>query len=469
MSHPTTTRLTNGAGKLRLFGVKLNLVVWLLALLSAMGTQAASVDSVRLWRAPDHTRLVFDLSAPVEHKIFALQGPDRLVIDISQANLHARLSDLALADTPIEQVRSAARNNNDLRVVLDLKTSVKPRSFVLPKHGEKLDRLVIDLYDKTKVTKKTVITETRQRQRDIVIAVDAGHGGEDPGALGPKNHSRRIREKDVVFAISKELAAQLNRVKGYRAELVRQGDYYIPLKKRRDIAREKRADLFVSIHADAFKHPQASGASVFALSNRGATSETARFLAKRENDADLIGGVGGVSLDDKERVLASVLVDLSMTAALSSSLEVGGDVLKAMGGVARLHKRHVEQAGFAVLKSPDVPSILVETGFVSNPREAKNLDSRKYRRQLAGAIAEGVKRYFNRYPPADSYLAAVKNGTVKPEAAKRRTTKDHVIARGDTLSGIAKRYNVSVAELRSMNGLRGSMIRIGQRLKIPAS
>ena len=454
----------------------------LLLVLMTTVVEAASVDSVRLWRAPDHTRLVFDLSAAVDHKIFSLQSPDRLVIDIAQAQLKARLSELALTETPIAKVRSATRNKRDLRVVLDLKTSVKPRSFVLPAHGDKRDRLVIDLYDKavyqkTKATKKTVTSETKQPQRDIVIAIDAGHGGEDPGALGPKNKSRRIREKDVVLAISKELAKQINREKGYRAELVRTGDYYIPLRKRRDIARQKRADLFVSIHADAFKHPQANGASVFALSNRGATSETARFLAKRENDADLIGGVGGVSLDDKEKVLASVLVDLSMTASLSSSLEVGGDVLKSMGGVARLHKRQVEQAGFAVLKSPDVPSILVETGFISNPGEAKKLNSSKYRRKMASAIASGIKRYFNRYPPADSYLAAVKNGTLKASTKGRASTgrvsnngtRDYVIARGDTLSGIAKRYNISVAELRSLNGLSGSVIRIGQRLKIPTS
>jgi len=461
--------LENGVRKTGLW-----LLLWLLV---SPVLQAASVDSVRLWRAPDHTRLVFDLSGPVEHKLFSLNKPDRLVIDIRDAVLKARLSGLALADTPIQTLRSATRNKKDLRVVLDLKNSTKPRSFVLPKHGDKRDRLVIDLYDKTKpATVKTVAsaaTQNRGQQRDIVIAIDAGHGGEDPGALGPKNGRKRIYEKDVVLAISKELAAQLNNQKGYRAELVRRGDYYIPLRKRRDIARDKRADLFVSIHADAFKHPEANGASVFALSRSGATSETARFLAKRENDADLIGGVGSVSLDDKDELLAGVLVDLSMTATLSSSLQVGGSVLQSMGGVARLHKRQVEQAGFAVLKSPDVPSILVETGFISNPGEAKKLSSSKYRRQLASSIMTGIKGYFNRYPPAGSYVAAVKNDTLSrgDNGSQSHTTalKEYVIARGDTLSGIAKRHNTSVSQLRSINGLRNSAIRIGQRIKVPTS
>lgn len=442
--------------------------------------QAASVDSVRLWRAPDHTRLVFDLSGPVEHKIFSLDKPDRLVIDIRDARLKARLSNLALADTPIQTIRSATRHKDDLRVVLDLKSRIKPRSFALPKHGDKRDRLVIDLYDRTKpATVKTVASaasESSGKQRDIIIAIDAGHGGEDPGALGPKNGKKRIYEKDVVLAISKELAAQINRQKGYRAELVRRGDYYIPLRKRRNIARDKRADLFVSIHADAFKHPQANGASVFALSRSGATSETARFLAKRENDADLIGGVGSVSLDDKDKLLAGVLVDLSMTATLSSSLQVGGSVLQSMGGVARLHKRQVEQAGFAVLKSPDVPSILVETGFISNPGEAKKLNSSSYRRKLASAIMQGIKGYFNRYPPAGSYVAAVRNGTATQRGKalstaerKAMALKEYVIARGDTLSAIAKRHNTSVNQLRSINGLSNTTIRIGQRIKVPTS
>lgn len=443
----------------------LGLMVGMVTSFWTMPGWAADINSVRVWRAPDHTRLVFDLSGPVEHKLFALQGPDRLVIDIEQAQLKAKLAALNLQDSPIKQVRSAARNGKDLRVVLDLSQKIKPRSFVLRKHAGKSDRLVVDLYDINKTqTVKTVEQVTKpQTRRDIIIAIDAGHGGEDPGALGPRIGKRKLREKDVVLAISKELAALINREPGYRAELVRTGDYYIPLRKRRNIARDKRADLFVSIHADAFTNPKANGASVFALSRRGATSETARFLAQKENEADLIGGVGSVSLDDKDEVLRGVLVDLSMTATLSSSLQVGEQVLKQMDSVARLHKPQVEQAGFAVLKSPDVPSILVETGFISNPGEAKKLSTSKYRKQMANSVFRGIKKYFYRYPPAGSYVAWKKSG------GNERPSQEYVIARGDTLSAIAKRYNVSIADLRSANGLNGSVIKVGQRLKIPAS
>ncbi len=420
---------------------------------------ASSVDGLRVWRAPDHTRLVFDLGGPVKHEIFPLPSPNRLVIDISDATLVAKLNALELKDTPIKTVRAAARNKTDLRVVLDLTEAVKPRSFTLKRHGDKSDRLVIDLYDinAPAVTRK-VVEPPKSKNRDIVIAIDAGHGGEDPGASGPK----RLREKNVVLAISKELAAQIDRTPGFKAELVRSGDYYIPHKKRRDIAREKRADLFISIHADAFKSPKPFGASVFALSRSGATSETARYLAKRENESDLIGGYGSVSLDDKDKMLAGVLVDLSMTASLNSSLEVGSVVLKKLGRVAPLHKKSVEQAAFAVLKSPDVPSILVETGFISNPKEARKLATRKYQKQLAQAVFAGVKDYFGKNPPADSYLASARASSAD------KTPKHYVIARGDTLSKVARRFNSSVNELRKLNNMPNTVVKIGQRIKVPA-
>jgi N-acetylmuramoyl-L-alanine amidase len=318
---------------------------------------------------------------------------------------------------------------------------------------------VIDLYDiNAAAVVKKIVEKPKSQNRNIVIAIDAGHGGEDPGASGP----RRLREKNVVLAISKELAAQINRTPGFKAVLVRTGDYYIPHKKRRDIAREKRADLFISIHADAFKSPKPFGASVFALSRRGATSETARYLAKRENESDLIGGYGSVSLDDKDKVLAGVLVDLSMTATLNSSLDVGRVVLGKLGRVAPLHKKRVEQAAFAVLKSPDVPSILVETGFISNPSEAKKLATKKYRKKLAQAVFSGVKEYFGKNPPADSYLAS-KQGS--PAQSK---PKEYVIARGDTLSKVARQFNSSVTELRTLNKLPTTVVKIGQRIKVPA-
>ncbi|WP_299775397.1 N-acetylmuramoyl-L-alanine amidase [uncultured Pseudoteredinibacter sp.] len=438
----------------------LGLGLLLLSLLHTSFLQAkAQIEGVRLWRAPDHTRVVFDLSGPLEHKLFSLENPHRLVLDMESAGNQFALADIDLSKTPIRRIRSGARDKHDLRVVLDLNEQVKPRSFLLKSHGDKPDRLVLDLFDKNLRTEKKLEQSQPSQKRDIIIAVDAGHGGEDPGAIGPG----RLREKNVVMAISKELVRQINQVKGYKGKLVRTGDYYIGLRKRRNIARDMRADLFISVHADAFKHPSASGASVFALSRRGATSETARFLARKENEADLIGGVGGVSLEDKDEVLAGVLVDLSMTASLSSSLQVGDKVLKSMGKIAKLHKRRVEQAGFAVLKSPDVPSILVETGFISNPKEAKNLGSSRYRKKMASQIFKGVRTYFDDKPPVGTYLAWVKNGK------QNGRSKEYIIASGDTLSGIAVEYKTSVAAIKKANKLSSSRIRVGQRLKIPTS
>ena len=307
---------------------------------------ATTIDSARLWRAPDHTRIVFDLSGPVEHSIFTLPNPDRLVVDISAIKLKSSLAELPLADTPIRSVRTAPRNQEDLRIVLDLSAAVRPRSLVLKKFGDKADRLVIDLFDNEIKIEKTIEEKIPTAQRDIIIAIDAGHGGEDPGAIGPG----RLREKDVVLAISRELKKLVDNEPGYRAVMTRTGDYYIPLEKRRDLARNQRADLFVSIHADAFTNKNARGASVFALSERGATSEMARFLAQRENEADLFGGEGTI-LSGRDEMLASVLVDLSMTSTLSHSLTVGERVANSMKKVAHMHKNHVEQAGFLVLKS----------------------------------------------------------------------------------------------------------------------
>ncbi|HSC85464.1 MAG TPA: N-acetylmuramoyl-L-alanine amidase, partial [Pseudomonas sp.] len=368
-----------------------------LAALAADVLAATEVRSVRLWRAPDNTRLVFDLSGPVQHSVFTLSAPNRIVIDVNGAQLSAPLDKLSLSNTPITGIRSAQRTPTDLRLVIDLSAAVTPKSFTLAPNQQYGNRLVVDLFDqgaadaddtapsvpavatlpatlpRQPATQPTVPSQVPSQpsklppvpggKRDIVVAIDAGHGGEDPGALGP---NRSVLEKNVTLAIAKELQRQISAQKGFRGELVRTGDYFIPLRKRTEIARKKGADLFVSIHADAAPSRSAFGASVFALSERGATSETARWLADSENQSDLIGGAGNVSLDDKDRMLAGVLLDLSMTASLSSSLNVGQKVLSHVGGVTPLHKRRVEQAGFMVLKSPDIPSILVETGFISN-------------------------------------------------------------------------------------------------------
>ncbi len=437
------------------------IVLVLVGLLLSGPVLATQVNGVRLWRAPDHTRIVFDLAAPVEHKLFPLKNPNRIVIDINDAVLAKKIADLSLENTPISKVRYGRHGKTGLRVVLDLREAVVPRSFILKKHGGKSHRLVVDLHDtrKKNIKKAQAVKRAVQGKRDIIIAVDAGHGGEDPGALGP----RRIQEKRIVLAISRQLVRMINKEKGYKAHLIRDGDYYIPLNKRRDKARALRADLFLSIHADGFKNPKAKGASVFALSRKGATSESARFLARKENEADLIGGVGGdVDLSDIDNVLAGVLVDLSMTATLTNSLNVGGRILKSMGAITKLHKNHVEQAGFAVLKSPDIPSVLVETGFISNPSEAKKLNTVSYRGKMARAILKGVREYFDSMPPAGSYLAWQKSNQGK--------SVKHRVRSGDTLSAIAQRYNIKMSKLLQANRLRvTSVIKIGQKLIIPAT
>ncbi|GAB3275158.1 N-acetylmuramoyl-L-alanine amidase [Parahaliea aestuarii] len=428
----------------------------ILCWLAATSAWAAEVQDVRLWRAPDHTRVVFDLSGPAEHKLITLDNPSRIVLDISDVRLKASLSGLKLDDTPIGKIRSGIREGSDLRVVFDMSAGVKPRSFALKANAQAGDRLVLDLYDLTAATVSQPPPVTKKvdagGRRDLIVAIDAGHGGEDPGALGPN----RLREKDVVLAISKELYALFEREPGFKPTLIRGGDYYVSLKGRRDLARQRQADLFVSIHADAFTRPQANGASVYALSTKGATSTAAQYLAQRENAADLIGGV---NLSDKDDVLAGVLADLSMTSTLDTSLKMGGSVLGRMDSIARLHKRSVEQAGFAVLKSPDIPSILVETGFISNPAEARRLATRSYQQQMARAIHAGIRDWFSQHPPAGTLLAW----------QKQQGGQQYTIARGDTLSDIAQRFNVSITDLKSANGMSDTRILVGQTLKIPTS
>jgi N-acetylmuramoyl-L-alanine amidase len=439
-----------------------------MVLQASVALSESSVEGLRVWRAPDNTRIVFDLSAAVDHKIFPLKSPARLVIDIEDASNSADLSSLDLANTPIKRIRSAQRGDDHLRFVLDLTDEVSPRSFVLKQHAGKPNRLVVDLYDKNAVTEKTIervaALASVSSRREILVVVDAGHGGEDPGAIGPG----RLQEKTVVLDIAKKLAAQIDATPGYKAKLTRTNDYYLALKKRRDFARKHRADLFVSIHADAFKTPYARGASVFALSRRGATSETARFLARQENDADLIGGVGAVSLKDKDEILKGVLVDLSMSATLSSSLDAGNHILGKMGSFAHLHKKTVEQAGFLVLKSPDVPSILVETGFISNPGEAKKLATSKYRQKMANSIYIGIREFFEKNPPGGTYLAWRQNGGKETDiiAANAGGQQDYTVVSGDTLSGISNRFNLSINELKKFNRLVDNAINVGQQLVV---
>ncbi|MFE8072172.1 N-acetylmuramoyl-L-alanine amidase [Marinobacteraceae bacterium S3BR75-40.1] len=447
---------------MKLWYRRLKTILLISALTLALPALAQTgVENARLWPAPDHTRLVLDTEGQVSHSVFSLDNPKRLVVDVKNAKLDVDLTALDLSDTPIQRIRSAPRNGDDLRIVLDLKSAIVPRSFTLEPNSQYGDRLVIDLLnpDPDAGEPKVVMRdESKDHKRDIVVVIDAGHGGEDPGAMGPGG----IREKNVVLGIARRLQSFLTSQRGFSARMTRKGDYYIGLRQRTEMARKHNADLFVSIHADAFYKPQPRGASVYALSTRGATSETARWLAKSENRADLIGGVGGVSLEDKDKTLASVLLDLSMTASLNASLGVGSKVLHHVDSVAPLHKNQVEQAAFVVLKSPDIPSILVETGFISNPQEARLLSTRGYQDKMARSVFDGILSYFQDTPPPGTLLAWEKRNADKAGMAYR-------IQRGDTLSGIARRNQTTVNRLVEANNLDTHSLQVGQVIHIPAS
>ena len=413
---------------------------------------ATTVENVRLWSEEGRTRVVLDLSRPAKHAIFTLRGPDRLVVDLTDSRLASSLKNLPTGGA-IRSIRTGVRSNGQLRVVLDLNQSVRSRSFTAGPNDDYGDRLVIDLHQQGNIRAVKRASDENAAGREIVIAVDAGHGGRDPGAIG----RGKTREKDVALIVSKNLASRINATPGMKAVLVRNSDYYVDHRDRMEIARKARADLFVSIHADAVDDRRARGASVYVLSLKGASDEAAKRLAERENASSL---VGGVSLADKDPVLASVLLDLSQNAALSASLDVGSDVIAELAQIGKVHRRSVQQAGFLVLKSPDVPSILVETAYISNPDEEKKLRSRSHQDKLATAILTGIRKYFYENPPPNTLIALnQKRGPNKPVS--------HVIARGDTLSEIAERYNVSMSAIRSANRLSTDNVRVGQTLKIP--
>ena len=405
------------------------------------------VKNLRLWRAPDHTRVVFDVSEKVQHRVIILDNPDRLVVDLSNAVAMGALASKDYEGPYLKGIRIGKPKPNILRIVLDLKKQVNPRSFVL-RPNEIYGHRVFDLYDKAQVDRPVTPPSTATVQRSYsIIAIDAGHGGEDPGSIG----LRGTQEKQVTLRVAQELKRLVDSDPLLRTAMVRRGDYYVSLRNRTTLARREQADLFVSIHADAYpKSKSVSGSSVYALSQRGASSEAARWLADQENAADLIGGV---SLRDKDDLLAKVLWDLSMTKTVSESLNLGGFVLKELGKVGRLHRKRVEQAGFAVLKSPDMPSILVETAFLSNPSEEKLLRNHNHQRKIATAIYKGIKRYLKQ----------------KPVQFATTVAKVHVVREGDSLSEIAVRYRVSMASIKRANRMKSDVVRIGQKLKIPAS
>ena len=442
----------------RLIG-QLGMVLAGLALVKTRIAEAVykMINNVRLWRSPDKTRLVFDVSDAVEHKQFHLSNPSRLVIDVNDARLSGSFSGLQLHGTPINKIRHGVRDKNDLRIVLDLNEKVAVESFLLKPNATYGHRLVVDLFDDELRKPKPVVQQKPAGLRDIVVAIDAGHGGEDPGAIAFGGGY----EKTVTLAIAKELAALLKQEKGFKPILVRTGDYYIDLRRRTQIARENDADLFISIHADGFKDRRAKGASVFAWSQKGGTSEMARWLAEKENAADNIGGEN--ESNSRDDILNQVLFDLSMTSSRASSIEVGNKILNNIGSINYLHKKNVELANFMVLKSPDVPSILVETGFITNPEEARKLKTSSHQKALAREIFDGVTGWFFQKPPPDTLVAKWRqDGTLKTRPSR------YVIRAGDTLSEIADQFDVSMSDLRRVNRLTSiNAIRVGQVLEIP--
>ncbi len=433
-----------------MIGLRAKSVV-LLFVCAATAQAGTTVENIRIWSENGKTRVVLDLSETAEHNIFTLRGPDRLVIDLKDSRLAQGLLNMPQGTGSVRSIRSAVRANGQLRVVLDLNEPIRSRSFTAGPNKQYGDRLVVDLQRTGSLQTVKRASESYRPGRDIIVAVDPGHGGHDPGAIG----KARTKEKDVALAIARALAARINAEPGMQAILTRNSDVYVDHRKRMDIARRARADLFISIHADAVDDSRPAGTTVYALSLKGASDEAARELAKRENKS-----VGGVSLDDKDDVLASVLLDLSQNAALSASLEVGGDVIAELARIGKVHRRSVQTAGLIVLKAPDMPSILIETGFISNPGEEQRLKSKSHQRRVADAVLAGIRSYFYDNAPPDTRIAM---------DARREPVRQvkHIIARGDTLSEIAQRYKVSTADIRRANKLSNNRIRVGQTLSIP--
>lgn len=441
----------------------------LLSLLVPLLAQAApaEISGARLWIAPDQTQLVMDANAPLEHKIFSVSDPNRLIIDIPDARVTGKLPLAEPADLLVKGVRSGLLDNGQLRIVIDLKQAVRAKSFVLEPNERYGHRLVVDMAPKTAKNRSSPTTPSpkadakgQQGPRDLIIAIDPGHGGEDPGAIG----SEGTLEKNITLAISHKLANLVNGEPGMRAVLLRDGDYYLSLNKRIELALQQDADLFVSIHADAFVDQGAGGSSVFVLASDGATSQQANWLAERENSADRIGGI---DLQDKSQALSKTLWEMALKGTLEHSDLAARAVLENLSKVGAVHHAKVQKAGFAVLKVPSIPSILIETAFISNPEEEKRLLSGDYQARLAGAIARGIKTYFAANPPPGTRWAG-KGGrrqasVPKPVAGGRQ----HVIGKGDTLERIAQQYEVSLSALRSANKVEAAKLRIGDVLIIP--
>lgn len=443
----------------------LQVVIFCSLLLGFTANASNQVQSIRVWPSPDNTRVVFDLVAAPDFKYFTLDNPHRLVIDLNRISAGTALPAVNGEAALIRGMRSSG-SQNSMRIVVDLSKAVKPNVFALAPTAPYGHRLVIDFPDSnptaatasssaaatgSAAVSRPAIPASVRAARDIIIAVDAGHGGEDPGSIGPGG----TYEKNLTLPIARQLVELINKEPGMKASLVRTGDYFIHVNSRTDIARRMQADLLVSIHADAFTSPNPRGAAVWVLSLRRATSEVGRMLEQTERHGELLGGVAEVIKDSaNERYLAQTVLDLSMNHSMVSAHQVANQVLSELGKVTTLHKREPQAASLGVLRAPDIPSILVEVGFISNPQEERLLRSSAHQQKLVRSLFTGLRRHFELSPPADSLFA-------------QRRAKEHRVQAGESLSLLAQRYNVSVDELRRHNELRSDSIRIGQVIRIP--
>lgn len=498
--------------------------------LMALPSWANQLKSVRIWPSPDNTRVVLDMSSAPNYNYFTLTGPDRLVIDLKGASNAANLARIENNSELVRKIRqSTPLEKGGLRLVMDLSSAIKPVVFPLAPAGPYGHRLVIDLpYEEKRSAAAVQSTPVGGKGKGVVIAIDPGHGGEDPGSIGP----RRTYEKRVTLAVSQKLAALIDREPGMRAVMTRRGDYFVDLNKRSEIARKAKADLLVSIHADSFHNSTPRGASVWVLSTNRANREMGSWLEKQEKQGELLGGVGKVLAEsDPNPYLAQTFLDLSMDKSRAEGYDVSRQILRSMGKVARLHKKAPEHASLAVLKAPDIPSVLVETGFISNHAEEKLLATASYQDQLARAIFEGIRNYYRAHPTKGAMLTGkgqvsqpvattrpapvarhpvsqprqtqsqpvVTNkmpatardsgtatgsgaGVIKPYSAaaqesgapvssvgdydKSRMLR-HVVKRGESLSRLAEKHGVSQSTLVEINQLRSRDIQIGQTIYIP--
>ncbi|MRJ44640.1 N-acetylmuramoyl-L-alanine amidase [Idiomarina loihiensis] len=414
-----------------------------------------SIDSVRVWPSPDKTRVVFDLSDTPDYSYFTLyqQKPYRLVIDFNNTSLKAGLANLGEESLLVDKIRtSSPKNVNSTRIVIELDSKSDANLFTLPANESYKDRLVVDLPGKSKELSGPAKSVSELKDRRVTIAIDAGHGGDDPGSIGP----RGTYEKHVVIRIARALAKLINDDPGMQAYLIRTGDYYVGLNERPQKAWDVKADFFVSIHADAFRTPQPSGGSVWVLSKRRAESEVGRWLENREQQSELLGGVTDIlRKNGHEPYLAETLLDMSMDSSIAGAYSAAKHIIDEMSTVTKMHKKTPQAASFAVLKSPDKPSLLVETGFISNPREEQLLTSNAHQQKLARALYNGIRRYFVSNPIDNTYLA-------------NQSSFTYTVKSGDSLSVLAQKYNTTVKAIKTENNLTTSSLKIGQKLTIPS-